>query len=272
MLDLNPMQMVARQALATPALVQSAPAAFAETPDPNRTSQRYHFISTARVVQALLEAGFQPTRAQQTRVRGGGSPNHAKHMIRFSIVKSALTLTDAVAELVLINSHNSTASYSLRSGLYRPVCTNGLVTPIGDFGFVQVAHRGNVIHNVVDGALQIARGFDRIGEVVERMASCRLDDRQRLRLAEDALRLRYPGAQTHVPITADQLLEPRSAADQGNSLWLVFNVIQRNLLAGGLPGRSASGRVSHTRAISQIREDIRLNVGLWNRAMAVLER
>jgi hypothetical protein len=105
---------------------------------------------------------------------------------------------------------------------------------------VQVAHRGNVIHNVVDGALQIARGFDRIGEVVERMASCPLTDCQRLQLAEDALRLRYRNGATHVPITADQLLEPRSAANQGDSLWLVFNVIQRNLLAGGLPGRSAS--------------------------------
>jgi hypothetical protein len=131
MLDLNPMQMVARQALATPVLVQSAPAVFAQTPDPKRTSSHYQFISTARVVQALLEAGFQPTRAQQTRVRGGGSPDHAKHMIRFSIVKSALTLTDAVAELVLINSHNSTSSYSLRAGLYRPVCTFNFLCIVG---------------------------------------------------------------------------------------------------------------------------------------------
>jgi hypothetical protein len=58
MLDLNPMQMVARQALATPVLVQAAPAAFAETPDPNRTSQHYQFISTARVCRHSSRRAF----------------------------------------------------------------------------------------------------------------------------------------------------------------------------------------------------------------------
>lgn len=98
MLDLNPMRTVARQALLAPALTHSVPAAFAETPDTTRTSKHYQFISTARVVEALLEAGFQATRAQQTRVRSGGSPNHARHMIRFSFVKESLSMIDAVPE------------------------------------------------------------------------------------------------------------------------------------------------------------------------------
>ena len=71
MLDMNPMRTVARRALLPEALTQSVPAAFAETPDANRTSRHYQFISTARVIQALLEAGFEPTRAQQTRVPVG---------------------------------------------------------------------------------------------------------------------------------------------------------------------------------------------------------
>jgi hypothetical protein len=42
-------------------------------------------------------------------------------------------------------------------------------------------------------------------------------------------------------------------------------------VAGGLQGRSASGRASRTRAIRAIREDIRINVGLWNHAMTLLD-
>jgi hypothetical protein len=57
--------MVARRALMTDALTRSAPAAFAETPDVNRTSKHYQFISTSKVISALFEAGFEPTRAQQ---------------------------------------------------------------------------------------------------------------------------------------------------------------------------------------------------------------
>jgi hypothetical protein len=109
MLDMNPMQMVARRALLPAALSQSVPAAFAETPDPSRTSRRYQFISTARVIDALLEAGFEPTRAQQT--RSHSSPHHARHMIRFSYVKHELSLIDAVPELILINAHDATSAY-----------------------------------------------------------------------------------------------------------------------------------------------------------------
>jgi hypothetical protein len=109
MLDMNPMRTVARRALLPSALTQSVPAAFAETPDVTRTSRHYQFISTARVIDALLEAGFEPTRAQQT--RSHSSPNHARHMIRFSYVKNELSLIDAVPELILINSHDATSAY-----------------------------------------------------------------------------------------------------------------------------------------------------------------
>jgi hypothetical protein len=72
-------------------------------------------------------------------------------------------------------------------------------------------------------------------------------------------------------VLPDQLLSARRDADFGNSLWLTYNVVQENLVTGGLQGRSASGRTSRTRAIRAIREDIRINVGLWNHAMGLLE-
>jgi len=270
MLDMNPMRMVARRALLPAALTQSVPAAFAETPDVTRTSRHYQFISTARVIDALLDAGFEPTRAQQT--RSHSSPNHARHMIRFSYVKNELSLLDAIPELILINSHDATSAYTLRAGLFRPICTNGLVSQIGDFGLLHVPHRGNVIHNVVDAALQIARGFNDITRVVEQMAQRRLSDRERWDFAARALKIRYPNHEQHLPVFPDQLLDARRDADFGNTLWLTYNVIQENLVAGGLRGRSASGRSSQTRAIRAIREDIRINVGLWNHAMTLLDR
>ena len=270
MLDLNPMHTVARRALLPEAITQSAPAAFAETPDVNRTSKHYQFISTARVIAALLDAGFAPTRAQQTRVRGSGSPHHAKHMIRFSYIKNSLSMLDAIPELILINSHDATSAYTLRAGLFRPLCTNGLVTQIGDFGLLHVPHRGNIIHNVVEGALQIARRFDDITRIVERMASRNLGDGERVAFASAALKIRYPHPAQHIPLTPAQLLEPRRSADYGNTLWLTYNVVQENAVAGGLIGRAASGRSSRTRAIRAIREDIRINVGLWNHALTML--
>jgi hypothetical protein len=193
-------------------------------------------------------------------------------MIRFSYVKRSLSLIDAVPELILINSHDASSAYTLRAGLFRPVCTNGLVSPIGDFGLLHVPHRGNILHNVVDGALQIARGFDDITQHVERMAARLLDDQERREFAVAALRVRYANPAQHLPIRPEQLLNERRSADAGNSLWLTYNVVQENLMAGGLHGRAASGYASRTRAIRAIREDVRLNVALWNQAMTFLKR
>ena len=259
-----------QRALTSQALATAVPAAFAAAPDAERTTKHYTFISTAQVVSALLEAGFEPTRAQQTRTRRSGSVDHAKHMIRFSHTRDSLTLVDAIPELVLINSHDGTSAYTLRAGLYRPVCTNGLLAQIGDFGLIHVPHRGNIIDNVVQGALAITRGFADIGNVVDQMHATQLDERQRWDFAAHALSVRYHRLDHSAPITADQLLLPRRKADYGNTLWHTYNVVQENVLRGGLIGRTPKGRSTRTRSISAIREDVRLNADLWQQAMTLL--
>jgi hypothetical protein len=65
-----------------------------------------------------------------------------------------------------------------------------------------------------------------------------------------------------------QLLAPRRAEDVGSDLWRTLNVVQENLLQGGLVRRSASNRLTRTRRIRAINEDVRLNSALWERAMA----
>jgi hypothetical protein len=65
-----------------------------------------------------------------------------------------------------------------------------------------------------------------------------------------------------------QLLVPRRVQDVGNDLWRTFNVLQENILRGGLVRRSASNRLTRTRGIRAIREDVRLNSALWEMAIA----
>ncbi len=63
-----------------------------------RTKPTYRFINTAHVLQALLEAGFQPSAAQQTRTRSGSDPTYARHMIRLRRVRESLTFVDCIPE------------------------------------------------------------------------------------------------------------------------------------------------------------------------------
>ena len=59
---------------------------------------------------ALLEAGFQPSAAQQTRSRSGSDPTYARHMIRLRRTCESLTLVDCIPEICLINAHDGTLS------------------------------------------------------------------------------------------------------------------------------------------------------------------
>ena len=49
-----------------------------------------------------------------------------------------------------------------------------------------------------------------------------------------------------------------------------LNKVQENLLRGGLTRRSANGRLVRTRRISSIKEDVRINSGLWELAAEAL--
>ena len=62
--------------------------------------------------------------------------------------------------------------------------------------------------------------------------------------------------------------ERRRPADERDDLWTVYNVLQENLIRGGVRYRSASGRELRSRGIRAIRDDVRINSRLWQAAVA----
>jgi hypothetical protein len=259
----------ARTSLSLQELAHCAPAVFADRAA-ECTGPKYVFTSTRDIVTALIDAGFEPTLAVQTKARDGNA-GYARHMLRFQPVVQTLSLDDVLGEIVLINSHDGRSAYQLRAGLFRPVCTNGMLTAIGDFGLIHVSHRGNVVANVVEAAQRITREFGRVGEAVEQMRGTQLSGGQQLDFAREALALRFPDT-TEPPVQPAQLLERRRMADIGDDVWRTFNAVQESVLGGGLCGRTATGRAMRTRSIRAIRENVRLNTGLWNLALKRIGR
>jgi len=94
---------------------------------------------------------------------------------------------------------------------------------------------------------------------------------RQLDFAREALALRYPD-QVEPPVQPAQLLERRRVADIGDDVWRIFNATQEHVVRGGLCGRTATGRAMHTRSIRAIRENVRLNTGLWKLALRRIGR
>ena len=87
---------------------QRAPAVFAQSAH-ERTSGSYRFIPTERVLTGLMQAGFVPVEARQTRAKY--SVAHARHMVRLRRRFETVHLKDSVPEVVFLNSHDGTSAY-----------------------------------------------------------------------------------------------------------------------------------------------------------------
>jgi hypothetical protein len=253
-----------RNILSHEMLQERVPAAFAAGAH-ERTSSSYTFISTARVLDALSLAGFLPVDARQP--ARAKSPVHARHLIRLRRRYETIRLRDAIPEILFLNSHDGTSAYQLRVGLFRVVCTNGLVVSAGVFPLWRVMHRGDVVADVVAAALQISERFEVLAARVDRMERTPLDRLQQLDFAAEALALRFPKDLPEA-VEPARFLVPRRPEDVGNDLWRTFNVLQENLLRGGILRRTASNRLRRTRRITAIQEDVRLNSALWELALA----
>jgi hypothetical protein len=254
-------------AMSLDAVRQRAPAVFASSAH-ERTSAKYTFIPTERVLSGLMSAGFVPVDARQAHTRRA-SPLHARHVVRLRRRFETVQLRDAVPEVVFLNSHDGTSAYQLRMGIFRVVCTNGLIVSRGAFPAYCAPHRGDVVDEVVTGALEVSERFGSLAAQVERMEQRPMFKDEQIEFSERALALRFP-VLAECGMQPSQLLICRRVEDVGDDLWSVLNRIQENLLGGGLSRRAASGRLTRTRRITSIREDVRLNGRLWDLATEVL--
>jgi|TARA_Y100000780_G_C13642370_1_gene401071 hypothetical protein len=236
-----------------------APSIFAEAPHESR-SQRYAYIPTSQVLAELRKEGFRPFMVTQTRVRNDDRRDYTKHMLR---LRHASQINGREAnEIILLNSHDGTSSYQMLAGMFRFVCSNGLVC--GDtVADVRVPHKGDVAGQVIEGAYEVLSGFECVKQSRDAMRAITLDDGEAEVFARAALALKYDTTDKPAPITESQILMPRRFDDRRPDLWSVFNRTQENLTKGGLSGRSANGRRQRTRAVQGIDSDVRLNRALW---------
>ncbi|NSZ48735.1 DUF945 domain-containing protein [Agrobacterium vitis] len=260
----NSHQISGREALDNEALYRHVPSIFAHEAHDSR-SERYVYVPTIDIVEGLRREGWFPFFAVQSVPRDGSRHGHAKHMLR-------LRRDDGIgkpeaAEVIIVNSHDGTSSYQMFAGMLRFVCTNSLVA--GErFEEVRVPHKGNIQHDIIEGVYTVAKDFPRLIDASETMKEITLSADERRVLAEASLVARY--GEEESPVRSEQIIEPRRREDAAQSLWMSYNVIQENMIRGGLNGqrRNAEGRIrrSQTRAVNGIDQNVTLNRALWTLA------
>jgi hypothetical protein len=262
-----------RQPITLDDIRRSAPSAFAVEPY-HQMSGRYAHIPTVQVIEGMLQAGFQPFAAMQSRTRIEDKREHTKHMIRFRAMNTALTVGSTFPEIVLVNSHDGSSAYKLMAGIFRLVCGNGMIVADSMIESLNVRHSGNVIAEVATGSLQLVERMPEAIDAIARWKQIQLTAQQQNAFAEAAHVVRFADSEGHIhtPIQPEQLLRVRRYDDNASDLWSTFNRVQENVIKGGLSAFDpTSRRRSSMRGVKGIDQDVRLNRALWTLAEKMTE-
>ena len=245
-------------------------------------TERYHFIPTYEVLNTLEDLGWLPVKADEMKCRDSNNREFTKHMLRFQnfdeSLRSDLLLHDAnrdvesCVEMILINAHNGCASFRFLAGVFRFVCTNGMIIPEAMFGEINIRHSSYEAAKVLDVCAQITCKTPEIASSVNVMRQIVLTPSEKDAYAEGAKLLRFDNPES---VSNRQVLNPRRIDDRKNDLWTVHNVVQENLVKGNIVQTKVNdkGRLktTHTREIKAIDSNVKLNQALWAFSQKVAE-
>lgn len=247
--------------LSRTALEQSIPSIFATHPHPE-VSEHYEFIPTHEVLETLEASKFRCVFATQ-QATGSGVKEFKRHMLRFRHNDfKTHEVGETVPEVCLVNSHDRTSRYVLSAGLWRKVCSNGLMVadPRIPSSMIRILHLNKQATKdaIIKASEDIIQGVGLLSNRIVEMTQTKLDIGQQLEFAAKALELRY-GA--HPPtISTDAILKARRPQDEGEDIWRTMNRIQENFTHGTSEGKHQS------KPLTSLAESIKINQGLWRLA------
>ena len=239
-------------------LYSAAPSVFATSAF--EMSERYQQIPTIDVVEMFRREGFFPVAAFQSSSRIDERRNFTKHVVRFRQANDLAAYYSEVGEIVLVNGHDGSSAYQVMAGLFRMVCSNGMICRSDDMGTVSVRHAGggDFKDRIMDATFKVVEGLPKATASVERFKALPAPRAVQVAYAESAIAI---AEKPHV--TAEQILTVRRPEDRSPNVWNTFQIVQENLVKSGLRVRTPDGKRQKTRPIKSVDGDLRINKGLW---------
>jgi hypothetical protein len=191
-------------------------------------------------------------------------PLHTTHQIVFRRQNQEVHIGGVCPEFHLFNNHAALKRAIMRAGFYRFICGNGLVVAVPGAVDVRfsVVHKDNAAFDFEVAFEYAMMELGHATDQIETWSDVHLNFIQQQEFAAKAVLIRNhddPFYSKH--FDAHEFLTRRRPEDQGNSLWTVFNVVQENIIKGGVQGVARN-----TRPITQVAEVQRINEGLWQLA------
>lgn len=228
-----------------------------------RVSHKYKFIPTTKPLEVLADYGWFPVAANLARVKSQDRDGYQRHVVRLANEKwnKELAVGSTIPQILLTNDHSGSAAFEFLVGLYEKICSNQLCVSRGNAAAFKVRHIGYADNAVEEHLQNIMQMIPATLERVDRYKQIELTQPQQLAYAEAAIELRYDGDK--YAVAPPELLRRRHYEQKAPTLWNTYNTVQENVIKGGVRQRRQDGSRIKAKAVTSIKEDIRLNKALW---------
>ena len=228
-------------------------------------SKHYSFVPTMKVVNDLRTLGYECVDATQVKARKKSTNGYQKHMLTFEHpghkidqvkeveiadgkTETQVLPAEEYPQLLLTNSHDGGNAFTLSAGIFRLVCSNGLVIKTEDYGSARLVHKGYSFEAVQKLVKEFEETVSEVLNKITEMKKVQLTKEQQIEFAKKAALLRFTAKSYNEDnisdvVNIDDLLNVDRKEDAGNGLYEVFNRVQESIVQGKYL-YAASGKVN----------------------------
>jgi Domain of unknown function (DUF932) len=247
------------------AMYEYAPSLFATQAHP-KMSDKYAFTNTYDILLHIHNRGFRVVSVS------GGDRLYKKVLVRMRSTHH--DARDNAPEIIIIDSHDGSSRLKMCLGIIRFVCMNGMIA--GD-----LLYSRSFLHRSADLMAQVILELEEVNSHitaltarVDRMRNHKTTLADRLVLTNSVIRERWGEEKdsNFILEMRTRLLQTRRYEDEHQDMYTVMNVIQENVLRGGMSYIAANNRMTTVRPISDVRRNVNINQTLWNCAEQLLTK
>ena len=185
---------------------------------------------------------------------------------------------DSFPRIIMTNSHDGMQAFKFSVGIYRLVCSNGLVVADEEFSDFKIKHKGYTFDELRGVVNEAVEDLPNKVQVLNDMKNRILTQDEKNKLALDAMLVRAGikiGSEKAKEFNYDDetiidILDPKRDEDKGDDLWKVFNVIQEKITQGDFHAALTGAKVRKVRKIKSFEKDLKVNKELFKLATALV--
>ena len=259
-------KLTALTALSEQEIRKQAPQVYTEKPF-EKTSKKYSFIPTYKIISDMKKLGWEVSDARSMTSKNVIQKEYGKHMVKF--FNPSITIADANGEIeaypqiIIMNNHRGWGRFKFEIGVFRLVCTNGMVVKDRDLGSFVMRHLGYSFDELKVLVKEAVAALPGVVQKINTLSERVMTQKEMTEFAKQAIKVRMGEERECTDNEVRQILQSTRKEDDGITLWKVFNRVQEHLMNGGWDSEGVNGSSRKVRKITNMLKDVELNQKLW---------